>query len=108
MNAIPEKWYVLYKDKDEFNIITQHFKLCWEYYHAPDNCGYVNINEHCHQVNLKDLDNTGGSGWNLEKLKLNKAIQISFEDFEKYIVNKEPFKQDLSYLKLLLKKLKIK
>ena len=59
------------KDKDEFNIIIQHFKLRWGYYHAPDNCGYVNINEHCHWVNLKNLNNIGGLGWNLEKLKLN-------------------------------------
>jgi hypothetical protein len=107
MNAIPEKWYVLYKDREEFNIINNHFKKNWCTLGELGKCGYTNISDNNYN-NWVELE---GIYTNKIYLEEQKAVEISFEDFTKYIINKEPFiskKQDLNYLKLLLKKLKIK
>lgn len=97
MNAIPKKWYVLYSNREEFDIISNHFNTYWSY-SSDKNCGY-STHPKCRWV---------GGMITKETLDEQDFKEISFEDFEKYIVNKEPFKQNSSYLKLLLKKLKIK
>ena len=107
MNAIPEKWYVLYNSSEEYHIIKNHFNMIWWYIGTFGKCGYTNIPTHSWN-NWVELD---GDCINKTFLKNKNAVEISFEDFTKYIINKEPFiskKQDLNYLKLLLKKLKIK
>jgi hypothetical protein len=107
MNAIPEKWYVLYKDREEFDIICKQCDKDWTYCKGVNLYGYTNVEINNNWVNLHD-DTDGATK---EIINENNITQISFEDFTKYIINKEPFiskKQDLNYLKLLLKKLKIK
>jgi hypothetical protein len=105
MKEIPEKWYVLYSSREEFNIINDHFKKKWQYYESIHENGYTN-NSRCN--NWVGLDGYGSS---INEIKSEGAIEISFKDFEKYIIRKEPFviiNDDYSYLKSFLKKLKIK
>lgn len=105
MKEIPEKWYVLYSSREEFNIINDHFKKKWQYHETIDRNGYTNIS-HCN--NWVGFD---GFGSDINQLKSESAIEISFEDFEKYIIRKEPFviiNDDYNYLKPFLKKLNIK
>lgn len=105
MKEIPEKWYVLYSSREEFDIIKKYFNKNWNYYNTINENGYCNDQNVCSNnwVDLKKGDE--------EDLINNNFIQISFEDFVKYIINKEPLdktKENYNYLKPFLKKLNIK
>jgi gamma-glutamylcysteine synthetase len=106
LTEIPEKWYVLYSSREEFDIINNHFEKDWRYYETIRKNGYTNIS-HCN--NWIGLE---GSGSDINDLEKEGVIEISFEDFEKYIIRKEPStkpkKENLKYLITLFKKLGIK
>jgi hypothetical protein len=105
LTEIPEKWYVLYSNEKEFNVIKKNLKKDWSYYEG-EGFGYTNINQDNNWVDFSSNFN------NKEFLDKERALQLSFEDFEKYIIRKEPFvkpkKENLNYLITLFKKLNIK
>lgn len=98
MREIPENWFVLYSNEEEFNIINNHFKYSWSYIDIPNHHGYSTN---------KVTNWVGGSRTKKDLEELN-YTQLSFYEFEKYIIKKETFYQDYKYLEKLLKKLKIK
>jgi len=102
MKEIPKKWYVLYKNREEFDSIVNYFKLDWYYHDEKNLCGYYNIDYNNHWVHL---------GGHLDKKKLDEygAVKITFEQFINYIVNEKPlFKESYTYLIKFFKKLGIK
>lgn len=105
LTEIPEKWYVLYSNEKEFNIIKKNLKQHWSYY-PGEGYGYTNINQDNNWVDFSNNCN------NKKFLDSERALQLSFKDFEKYIIRKKPFakpkKENLKYLITLFKKLGIK
>lgn len=102
---IPEKYYVFYRNEKEFNIINNHFKKDWIYWEQtiPLSYGYFSDLEEKHN------NWVGSSGSSLKALIEKKYSEISFEDFLKYVINKEedsieePKTEDYSYLEPFLK-----
>ena len=105
LTKIPENWYVLYSNEEEFNVIKKNLKKDWSYYEG-EGYGYTNINKDNNWVDFSSNCN------NKEFLDNKGASQLSFEDFKKYIIRKKPFtkpkKENLNYLITLFKKLNIK
>jgi len=102
MKKIPEKWYVLYNSKKEFDSIVNHFKLVWYYYPVKNLCGYYNADYNNHWIRL---DNS------LDEKKLDEdgAVKITFKEFINYIVNEKPLiKESYTYLIKFFNKLNIK
>jgi hypothetical protein len=98
--ALPEAWYVLYSNLEEFNVIKNHYSKTWQYVKSKE-CGYCNINIHNNWYSDKTVQ---------DFMKYN-LIEISFDDFRRYVLkdNMPPLpKDDYKYLVKLLKKLKIK
>lgn len=106
LTEIPEKWYVLYSNREEFDIINKFFNKNWQYYETINKNGYTNI------LNCNNWIGLDYSRSDVNDLEKEGAIEISFKDFEKYIIRKKPFakpkKENLKYLITLFKKLGIK
>lgn len=99
---LPEKWYVLYSNREEFETLKTHFKKNWTYklQENPPRFGYTNKG---------GLNNWVGESNTIKKLKQNDFIEISFQEFEQYELNKMPtVNEDMSYLEKLLKRWNIK
>lgn len=98
---LPEKWYVLYSNREEFETLKTHFKKNWTYkfQENPPRFGYVNIS---------DLNNWVGESDTIKNLKQNDFIEITFQEFEQYILNKSVVNEDMSYLEKLLKRWNIR
>jgi len=97
---LPQTWYVLYSNKEEFEIIRNQYSKTWQYVKS-NKCGYCTINIH---------NNWYSNGTKQDFMKYN-PIEISFDDFRRYVLeeNMPPLpKDDYKYLVKLLKKLKIK
>lgn len=102
LEELPEKWYVLYNSRKEFDIINNHFELWWGYPSGINRYGYsthTDTNWVGGTISKKDLDKEG-------------FTQLTFEEFTKYVINKESFinpkKENYNYLKSFFKKLNIK
>jgi hypothetical protein len=77
--TLPEKWYVLYSNKEEFDIINKHFNKEWEYYDGKPR-GYHN----------GDSSNNWIDGYyKIERLKSEGFTEITFEQFKKYVMKEE-------------------
>ncbi len=100
MKQLPEYWYVLYKDEDEFNEINEWKGDDWEWYPEPNRYGLANIPWN-HWFDIQSESNKH------EANKLN-AIQLTFEEWQVLICGK-PFissKTDLTKLLHILKFIK--
>jgi hypothetical protein len=73
---LPERWYVLYKTREEFDLIDQHFEKNWTYYEG-DCYGYTNADENDDWIDFSDraIDATQ------IRVDRENIIKISFQDF---------------------------
>lgn len=93
MKQLPEYWYVLYNSEDEFHKIARFLDVKWSYYHEFNKYGTSNVKD------CEWFDET----YDIEDHKNLNIIKITFEEWEKYVVNKEPFIPDLTKLLHILK-----
>ena len=104
---LPEKWYVFYSNWKEFDIIKKHYSKSWGYVEQSPEApvfGYCNIGD---KYNHWIMDGSGVGS--LNDYKNQGAVEITFEDFEKYVLNKTPkTKEDMSYLIKVLERCNIK
>lgn len=100
---LPDKWYVLYADKKEFDILNTYYKKNWEYNTVtnPPRSGYTT---------REGLNNWVGGSHTVSMLKKEGFAEISFNQFRREVL-KEYTVSDRDYskcLKRIFKKLKIK
>ncbi|MEK6881828.1 MAG: hypothetical protein AABY22_19575 [Nanoarchaeota archaeon] len=105
--ALPDKWYVFYRNKEEFDILNTYYSKEWTYFEQTSPAQY------CY-TNLDGYNNWGGGGaaglWFGWLFKKQGAIEISFDDFRREVLGENiPSNKssDLKYLVKLFKKLKI-
>lgn len=99
---LPEKWYVLYSNREEFDIINKYYNKNWGFSSSSNENGYSNIN-----INNNWIDNNINNPINISNLKKLNAVQLSFEKFTEYVIGKK-YIQDHKYLIEFLNKLNIK
>lgn len=78
--VLPKCWFVLYNTQEEFDIINKFYGKDWIYYNNKNLHGYHNNGD-----NQVHNDNWVGNHTIKEKLLKNGYIQITFEQFQKYI-----------------------
>lgn len=78
--VLPECWFVLYNTKEEFHIINNFYDKGWGYYDNKNLHGYHNNGDK--QVHT---NNWVGTSFVKEKLLEKGYVQITFEQFQKYI-----------------------
>lgn len=98
---LPEKWYVLYRDEDEFKIIKKKFDKDWTYFEGQDQYGYTNEGTTGSWVDLK------GSFYNLKTIKEKGLEEITWNEFEVLVLGYAPpepeIPEDMSYLENFFK-----
>lgn len=80
---LPEKWFVLYNNKEQFNIINKFYNKHWSYINSINENGYYNSNIPLHN----NWAGVRAGGAPLEVLIDLDFKKLTFEQFEKYIVN---------------------
>lgn len=103
---LPEKWYIQWRSKECYEVIQDYLdkkypdKYCSKLVYdeeAIHSKAFVNhLNEYCSYTNYTLL----------ERWKRNEFIEITFEQFEKYVLNKSEINQDHSHLISLLSNIK--
>jgi len=82
--VLPECWFVLYNTKEEFDIINKFYDKGWAYFDNKNMHGYHNNGDN--QIHTNNwVDNLATE----EKLLKNGYIQITFEQFQKYVLKQE-------------------
>lgn len=81
-----EKWFVLYNNREKFNILNDYFKKGWGFIEPTqeNSVGYCSHNEY------NDGNNWMYSLSQYDKMKNNGYRELSWEEFESLILNKEP------------------
>jgi hypothetical protein len=93
MKEIPKYWYVLYKDRDEFDAINEKYDYDWDYYPEPNRYGVSNLSYH-------EWFDSKYENYINEAKELN-AIQLSFEEWQELICGIKPISTKLNLNKLL-------
>ena len=62
LTEIPEKWYVLYSNREEFDIINKFFNKNWQYYETINKNGYTNILHHNNWIGLNSVSDINIKG----------------------------------------------
>jgi len=108
VNTLPEKWFVLYSNKEEFDIINTHYKKDWNYFPqtSPPTYGYCNINGNNNWI-ANHEDTEDDEVWNIAYYKTKGAVEISFKNFRKWVLNEQIQEESYDYLIEIFKKLKI-
>lgn len=78
-----DKWFVIYENEKQFNIIDKHFNKCWSYVKSDGVCGYCSENVW-----------NSGNNWMYNQEQQDNMIKngykkLSWEEFETLILGKE-------------------
>jgi hypothetical protein len=84
-SKLPEKWYCPYSNREEFEIMRQHFNKNWVFIEPNGTSGCCNNNDY---NNWAYEDNVYGE-------------KITFEQFKKYVLNKETMEKKIIGYKLI-------
>ena len=82
---MPKCWFVLYDTREEFDIINKFYDKGWAYVTFKNTNGYHNNGDN--QIHHNNW--VGGSGSTKEELLKNGYIQITFEQFQKYVLKEK-------------------
>jgi hypothetical protein len=94
MKEIPKYWYVLYKNRDEFNVIDKYYNKGWTYNEPTNNkkYGYINIT----------IENNWYSSRTANATYKNYILEeITFEKWQELICGIKPISTKLNLNKLL-------
>ena len=94
MKQLPEYWYVLYKNEDEFNEINEYYCKGWAYIKLTDNNKYG-------YVNIYDDNNWYSSRTAIKKYKNYDLTEISFEKWQILVCGKAQTSPKFNLNKLL-------
>jgi hypothetical protein len=97
MKQLPEYWYVLYKNEDEFNEINEWKGDDWEWYPESNRYGLANM-PGTHWFDIQSESDK-------HEVNKHKAIQLTFEEWQILVCGKTPIsaKTDLTKLLHILK-----
>ena len=95
---LPKRWYIIWRNKENFEIIQDYFKSNWIY--ESDNL---------HSNAGQTFDNKYISKNNTKLIFLKEYTEISFDQFKKWVIKEKPLKTDTEYTFIIkfLKKLNI-
>lgn len=94
--VLPKCWFVLYSNREEFDIIDKFYDKGWFYYDNGDRCGYHNNGDGQFNSN-----NWVGDFTTKERLLRKGYIQITFEQFQKYVLKQETMEKEIVGYKLV-------
>lgn len=94
--VLPKCWFVLYTTKEEFHIINSFYNKGWSYCGYENQCGYHNNGD-----NQVHTNNWIANSPAKEKLLKNGYIQITFEQFQKYVLKEETMEKEIIGYKLI-------
>lgn len=95
--VLPECWFVLYNTREEFDIINKFCGKNWIYSDSKDKCGYHNNGDD--QINSGNWVGSVKSA--KEKLLEKGYVQITFEQFQKYVLKQETMEKEIIGYKLI-------
>ena len=93
--VLPKCWFVLYDTREEFDIINKFYDKNWVYYTQGNTNGYHNNGDDQTHTN-----NWVGSFSSKEELLKNGYIQITFEQFQKYVLKEKEMEKKIIGYKL--------
>lgn len=100
---LPEKWFVYFESEEKFKVIVEYFN--------NNSKGWIYRDDEIHsKAGLDYKQNYYGQTKDLSEFKLNKMSHltiITFEQFEKYVLNKPDVniqpKEDLELNQIIIK-----
>ena len=96
--VLPKCWFVLYNSQEEFDIINKFYGKDWVYCNYENKCGYHNNGDN--QIDTNNWVGTIGSSSGREKLLKNGYIQITFQQFQKYVLKEKEMEKKIIGYKL--------
>ena len=94
--VLPKCWFVLYDTREEFDLLNQFYDKGWAYLARKNTNGYHNNGDN--QIHHNNW--VGGSGSTKEKLLKKGYIQITFEQFQKYVLKEKEMERKIIGYKL--------
>lgn len=80
--VLPERWYCLYSNEAEFNVIENHFHKNWVYIDKVKEYGYTNVE--------------GVNNWYWVDRGHSNCTEITFDQFKKYVLKQESENKDMN------------
>jgi hypothetical protein len=95
---LPKKWMIIYRNKEEFNIINYHFRKRWGYMESNDEIllGYFSNDENDKRINNNWIGGSGVSP-NYSELLSRGWEPLTWEEFEVLVLKQENTYKKISY-----------